>query len=519
MKTLCLVLALLCGLAQAQTATVTATTDRGYQLMRGTSNIGTPKPTEVECKAGIAPDVLTRKATSLYKCRHEQVYEGRYSATVVCAPAPAPTTATMQCPAGTTGSWQQVTTSTRGAAPACTLTTTVAPLEAPAGACTVPPVVSVAYYFSDCQPGASAGCVPGDNANAGTSASAPKQNLTGFNVNTLPAGAAVRFKAGGKWAGNLQVRNLNATPTQPLIFEPYGTGPAPTLGGFDFGMYQDTAMDGGYTLRGLKLDGGNGTGYGVFLHMGTRNVVLDGVEITGFELGIHSQQTTGADNVGLVVRNSNIHHNSGMGMLGDAVDMVLEGNTFASNNFSGSIFNHAIYLSGKGRNGIVRNNTFTGNSAVNGVCQGGNVTVHGQWDGLLIEGNTIAQQASTEGCWGFSITPGYAGSPEWFRNVVVRNNTITNLGGCSVCVTSAPGIVIERNRVFNNQASQLALVVSPPSESTDDAGVGPVLRDNVVCFTQPNANSGPVAVRVAGGSESGTVYRIGADATTGACAP
>ncbi len=55
------------------------------------------------------------------------------------------------------------------------------------------PVLGTPYYFSDCQAGASAACVLGSNANAGTSPDAPKQNLTGFDVNALPAGTQLLF--------------------------------------------------------------------------------------------------------------------------------------------------------------------------------------------------------------------------------------------------------------------------------------------------------------------------------------
>lgn len=58
---------------------------------------------------------------------------------VTCPPAPASTTRTQTCPAGTTGSWQQTSTSSVGAAPACTVTTVWAPVDAPAGACVLPP--------------------------------------------------------------------------------------------------------------------------------------------------------------------------------------------------------------------------------------------------------------------------------------------------------------------------------------------------------------------------------------------
>ena len=118
------------------------------------------------------------------------------------------------------------------------------------------------YHFSDCQAGAAAGCVPGSNANAGTSPSAPKQTLAGFNLNALPAGAQVLLARGGAWAWpTTALHNLNATPSQPLVFDAYGTGPAPllrTASNFAFylgGNWGNTTNDGGYVLRNLRLDG------------------------------------------------------------------------------------------------------------------------------------------------------------------------------------------------------------------------------------------------------------------------
>lgn len=66
-----------------------------------------------------------------------------------CPPAPAPTTRTQQCPAGTTGTWQQTSTSTVGPPTACTVTTTWAPATAPAGFCPAippPPTAPVLIY-------------------------------------------------------------------------------------------------------------------------------------------------------------------------------------------------------------------------------------------------------------------------------------------------------------------------------------------------------------------------------------
>ena len=84
-------------------------------------------------------------------------------------------------------------------------------------------------YFSDCQPGAAPGCVSGNNANPGTQA-APKRDLTGINVNALPAGSQLLFARGGAWSNfRISLDNRNVTVAAPLIFADYGTGALPLL--------------------------------------------------------------------------------------------------------------------------------------------------------------------------------------------------------------------------------------------------------------------------------------------------
>lgn len=403
------------------------------------------------------------------------------------------------------------------------------PLPAPGPAPT--PGAMVTLHFSDCQVGARVGCVAGNNANAGT-ASSPKQTLAGIDVNTLGAGSQLLFARGGAWNNvNLFLNNPNATATSALLFGDYlpaGVGasaarPELRSGGVVFnvgGMYGNSVVDGGYTFRGLKLTGlsGDAGSRGFFVHSSTRNVLIDDMEITGFGIALELQNVGATGNEGLVLRNSHIHHNSEMGILGDTNDLVIEGNLIEANNVSGSGFNHGLYLSGHARNGIVRNNRFINNSVLNGVCTGGNLTVHGQWDGLLIENNTIEQLQSTWGCWGISVNDGY-NLPEYFRGVVLRGNSLVNIE-CAICVRAAPGIVIEGNRIRSNQPNlPTAIVVGSPTNSDDDPGVGATVRNNVVCFTAPNPALAPIRITVAGGSETGTVYRTGAEADTGACAP
>ena len=382
------------------------------------------------------------------------------------------------------------------------------------------------YYFSDCQAGAAAGCVAGNNANPGTQA-APKQNLSGVSIDTLPAGSQLLFARGGSWAGfSVSLHNLNATPTSPLVLDAYGAGAAPLLrasGGNAItigGNWGNTSNDGGYTIRNLHLDGMGTANWGVWLVQNVRNVTLDNVDITGFLIGVHSSGGSPYGVTGFVVRNSRINRNSAMGFLGTLSDSVFENNTFDGNNFSGSGFHHAIYASGGSRN-VIRNNAFNANSAVNGVCSGGNVTVHGTVDGLTIEGNTITQAAAVAGCYGFSITAGYT-TAEYFRNVVIRGNTVVNVGLCAVCASSAPGIVVESNKFINTQNAAQYGVLIPASgggESPGDDPNGPAtVRNNTMCQTTPQAATGTGIAAPSGSTVAGNVLQSGAAATTGACA-
>jgi len=374
-------------------------------------------------------------------------------------------------------------------------------------------------YFSDCQTGAAVGCVPGNDANPGTEA-APKRTLAGVSVNALPAGAQLLFKRGGAWNFSTQVRNLNATATNPIVFADYGTGAAPLLRtpsgtaiAFNeaWSDRENAPVDGGYTLRNLKLDGLGSGQWGVLLADGLRAVTIENVEITGFAIGIHSIQVDG-----LTVRNSNIHGNREHGMLGGGDNMLLEGNLVAGNNMDGGSFEHGFYLS-HGTNVTVRNNHFLRNSAPGGVCNGGNFTLHGQLDNWLIEGNTIEQDAALGGCYGMSITTGYS-TAEWFRRFTVRGNKVINAGNCGICVGSAPGIVVENNIIRKDEAISHAAIQIPTGTPAagDDPQTGAIVRNNTACY--PNPAPGQVVAQMTGGTSTGNAVITGAAATTGVCA-
>jgi hypothetical protein len=385
------------------------------------------------------------------------------------------------------------------------------------------------YYFSDCQPGAAPGCVQGRDTNDGKTPRSPKRRLESVDINALPAGSKLLLARGGVWVQTMVILdNPHVTAEAPLVIDAYGAGERPWLQApgvknavFMFGKYNNTSHDGGYTLRNLKLDGMGSAQWGLFLIHNLHHVTIEDSEITGFHIGIHSQ-TRAPRGVGhVLIRRNAISRNKGMGILGQFNDSVIEDNLFEGNNFSGSDYDHAIYLSGNeagGRRNVVRNNVFRHNSVVDGVCRGGNVTMHGQMDGMLIEGNTIEQRASARSCWGFSITSGYK-TAEWFRNFVIRRNTVVNLGECAFCINASPGIVVEDNRVFNEQNEpHVAVMIHRGKKGPGDADDrDAVIRRNVVCF--PSDASGQVAMRLAspGALVSDNVTLTGEAATRGVC--
>ncbi|WP_295640463.1 right-handed parallel beta-helix repeat-containing protein [uncultured Methylibium sp.] len=378
-------------------------------------------------------------------------------------------------------------------------------------------------YFSDCQTGAASGCVAGNNANAGTQAS-PKRDLSGINVNNLGAGSQLFFARGGSWnIGQLELANNNVSASNPLVLDAWGSGVAPTLRSTSAaaaiqlgGRWGNTDNDGGYVLRNLRIDG-LGTGQtGIWLLHNVHDVTIENVEITGFWIGIYGTPGSpyGVNNVSL--RNSTIRRNGSMGWLGGADNLTIDNVLFEANNFNGDPRNHALYLS-HSDNVRITNNRFIRNSVVNGQCTGGNVTVHGVVNGMTIENNLVEQDASAMTCYGMAITSGYD-SVETFRNTVVRGNTIVNLGLCSICVNSAPGIVIENNRSINTRATYHVGVVEPANGEQDVASTGAVVRNNTLCQTTPVSGAAAAAVGAIGAILSGNVTLTGASASTGVCA-
>jgi hypothetical protein len=387
-------------------------------------------------------------------------------------------------------------------------------------------------HFSDCQAGAAAGCVMGNNANPGTAA-APKRDLTGINFSALPAGTSLLFARGGAWAmSQVSIENPNTSAAAPLTFADYGSGALPLLryasgAGFVLGgNFSNQTNDGGYVFRNLRLQGVAGTDRAFWLVQNVRDVTIDGVHIDGWRIGIGSNTATPYGVTNINVLNSRITNNVEMGWLGRVRSgLRIEGNHFEGNNTSGSGLHHAVY-NGGGDNGVFRNNRFVRNSVgPDGRCRSGSLTLHGVHNNTLVEGNVFEQSAAASSCWQVSINPGYS-TAEVFRGLVVRGNTVVNGGNAGFSISGAPGALIENNRIIRTitavnstgtPAAQAAITVGPGSRAGDDPGGGEVVRDNVACFTTLLANDAVTRITTTGATASGNTMLSGHEATTGAC--
>jgi hypothetical protein len=315
-------------------------------------------------------------------------------------------------------------------------------------------------------------CDTGDDNNAGTSIAAPfKTASRGLSVfNSMNGGDSVLFCKGGKFpAPNRNTLfNPKCSANSVCTLGAYGQGNKPEI--FSTGQTAalyftdsgDPSPSKGYLIKDLALVSDSTTLFGIELLNDVDDVTIENVHIQGFGIGVYSagsNPVTSSDvngtNDRLVLRDSTIINNYGQGWLGGGVGVLIENNIFENNGFEKAVFNHNIYLSGKEANPssdiIVRGNTLYKSAFINGSCQGVSLVGHGLISNLLIEDNLIKEDEGTAGfgCWGIAIDTGYS-TEEEFRGLVIRNNTIENLGGLAIGCSSCVDVVVEGNTITDN---------------------------------------------------------------------
>jgi len=367
-------------------------------------------------------------------------------------------------------------------------------------------------YFCKCDTGADAACVAGSDANSGLSAALAKSPFpTASTLNSAAAGDRFLFCQGGAWTGlsTIEISNTNATAASPLTLGAYtasfGATTRPRLSwpantdAIHFGNYLNTVDDKGYVFSGIHFRAeGAGTGVGLWFLGRTSDVLLTNIRVEGVKTGTLMSNTASAPIARITLRNSVYDNQTGDGWQGaGASDTTLEYNEFTNNNTNTDVGGcsparcHAMYIGAAGPSTggtvrlTIRGNVLSGNSVGGSGCSGGNITLHGQHDQVLIEENTIVETAATVLCGGIMVNKGYS-SQEFVRRLVIRGNTVVGAySGSAIYNDLGSGAIIENNRVIDNISGstfgQGLRVNSNSGADGDDQPDNNIVRNNT-CY-------------------------------------
>lgn len=356
-------------------------------------------------------------------------------------------------------------------------------------------------YYCRCDAGAHASCVAGSDANSGASDALSKTTFPADGViAAATAGSRFRFCQGGAWTGmgTKTLENANGTATSPITYDSYApatgaTGrprlvwPVNTIGFYLGGAASNTVM------RGLYVTTTAGsTQAGIQVSGNIVRLTLDDMRIEWWNLGLYLEANS--LNQFVTVKNSILSFNEGDAILGSGTDLLIEYSTFEGNNYTtcGS-FCHAMYLgSTTPRERItVRFNYLLNNSVSGGgTCTGGNITMHGLMDQVLLEGNVIVELLGTgTGCAGISVRAGYDAA-EYIRRLIVRGNTVVNTGFGMIYIDYATGAIVENNKIIGTLAQlQAGIQIAQSAGVGDDLTTGSVVQHNTCYFSQGTGSS------------------------------
>ena len=395
------------------------------------------------------------------------------------------------------------------------------------------------FYVADCGAGASTGCVAGSDSNNGTSAATPWRSCAQVSQRFagLAAGDQVLFARGAVFpaCSLYALSNASSRKDAPITLGAYlppwagAIAPNPTLQGtttwYTLGFLNsgDATHDEGYVVQDLHFVGlgviaplpaialGNDVDY-VTIQRVEIEQHLGGIQCTG---GTNHPLVAGSDGLSehMVIRNSNIHHNRGIGVLTSCNDTLIENNTFDNNGVG--MLDHHIYVDDASLNNmaltttqiVIRGNTLTNNASyanaaalvpTAGACAATAIVVHGLKVGVTIENNLVSEPTPprTNGCWGISVdSGGYTGiyAREGFSNVVIRGNSVINYA-MGIGVDLCSRCTIENNSVYSEYAGG-ATGINAPAKYFEAVAAGNstndelVVRNNSIYLKSPTSAS------------------------------
>jgi len=261
---------------------------------------------------------------------------------------------------------------------------------------------------------------------------------------------------------------------------------------FNFADGGNADQDGGYLVENLILKSAVVSGdAAITLFNDVDDLTIRNVEIDGFSVGIEAAGTntlnegSNKHNERIIFENNQVINNSGQGWLGGCSDCEIRGNLFENNGYKTASLNHNIYFAGHDEvNVIIADNILRKSTFIDGACRGVSLVMHGTVKNLIIENNLIEEEAGKAemSCYGIAVDPGYA-TEESFEHLIIRGNTIKNLGGLGFGCASCVDVLIENN-TFINENEQLFTAVIIPNK-TEDAlkSSGIVVQNNEVIIS------------------------------------
>lgn len=384
------------------------------------------------------------------------------------------------------------------------------------------------YYACDCDPGAEAGCTPGNDAAAGTSPATAWRTYDRLQdaVATSFCGDTFNFCRGGlfdaadmvEWA--VASRDCSSNHSVIQSYQPGSFQNNPVVAGGNVTFNFGSSGTKGVTLRDVDVvcptDCDNGVGA---VHANVDDVVLERILVDGFNIGVQ----VGTE-LTVTLRNSIVRNNESQGMIGQAGDgTLIEENLFENNGCltgtaGGCGLQHALYFNNltldNDRTIIVRGNTFSGNtldSSNGGACNGNVFAIRGGL-GVTVEDNVFMTPTTPEAMSGCNVVRMSASTTneQVCTDCVFRRNKI--IGGHTLFeFESWIGGFVENNILYSPATTTIsqakAAISHEPSGAGAPASVGATVRNNsIVVGSSGGGSLAATALLVVDGAGTTNVY-------------
>jgi len=351
-------------------------------------------------------------------------------------------------------------------------------------------------------------CDNGNDTNDGLSASTPWLTFEKAmgNFRYLKAGESINFCRGGIfYVDNAPtLTNYNCTADNQCRIGDYYAVVDSTSAGLErpkiisnnglrllsFVDGGNADQDGGYLVENLILENATASSYaGIFIFNDVDDLTVRNVKIDGFGKGISLQGTNtlnaGSNNQNerIIFENNQVINNSSQGFLGACTECEIRGNLFENNGYAKAVYDHNLYYTGHDAvNVLIADNILRKSTNIDGLCQGVPLVVHGTVKNLIIENNLIEEEVNkvVEGCWGIAVDTGYSSIEESFEHVIIRGNTVKNVGGLGIGCSSCVDVLIENNSIINDNDMYFKGVVVPNRTEDTLKSSGIVLNNNQV---------------------------------------